>query len=337
MFYYCEQDQAWVFTIRAIAQADRPESECKHGWLMQSPLTKEFNLEDVGPDGWKIWTEYGKYADLSFSCNQCFRDSDCGGRGKCNKETKICACKTNRTGSHCQTETPFCPFVKKIVYGDSAIEYREYDWSELVKKRDGSAVLMSNRPAFFSLSHLLIFYSGTRWFYSFWDTTYLQLILDQSPTSDSSNVNAFHGYWYFNVTSKLYEYSDPTDSDSPAGTTWNEVNANGAIGESAPYGVAFPSKQEYLCYGNCKDESCGFNGRCDESKNTCLCDFGAGGVYCEFIIHDKYVTPLVLLYYQNFNESWFNRSEYGYDVKYWSNWSNKELYKIVALLASGYE
>jgi hypothetical protein len=337
MFYYCEQDQAWVFTIRAIAQADRPESECKYGWLMQSPLTKAFNLEDVGPDGWKLWTESVKYADLSLSCNQCYRDSDCGGRGKCNKETRECECSTNRAGSHCQTETPFCPFVENTLYGDSAIDYEEYSAFELVK-RDGSAILLSNRPAFFSekvdnTTSSLVFFSGTRWFYSLWNTTYLKRILDDSPTiedvrssNSSSDVNAFHGYWYFNVKIDLYEYSDPTDSDSPVGIAWNALNKNAAIGESAPYGVAFPSKQDYLCYGTCEVESCGFNGRCDESKNNCLCDGGAGGTYCEFNMNDKYVAPLVLLYYQYFNESWFNRSEYDYDEKYWGNWSNKELY-----------
>jgi hypothetical protein len=338
MFYYCAQDQAWVFTIRAVAQDDRPESECKYGWLMQSPLTKEFNLEDVGPDGWKIWTEYVKDADFSFSCNQCFRDSDCGGRGKCNKETKICACNTNRTGSHCQTETSFCPFVENTVYGDSAIDYKAYDPLELVK-RDGSAVLLSHRPAFVAESDEnkseLTFFSGTRWFYSLWDTSYLKLILDHSPTSedlrsnDSSNVNAFHGFWYFNVSFDLLQYSDPTDSDSPLGITWNVLNDNATFGEG------LPSTQDYLCHGTCEDESCGFNGRCDENKNKCLCDGGAGGVNCEFNMADEYVAPLVLFYYQNFNESWFNRSVYDYDVKYWGNWSNKELYtKLVAVLAT---
>jgi hypothetical protein len=345
MFYYCEQDQAWVFTIRAIGRDDRPDSECNYGWLMQSPLTKAFNLEDVGPDGWKIWTDSVKDADLSLSCNQCFRDSDCGGRGKCNKETRKCACKPNRAGSHCQTETPFCPFVQYTVYGDSAIDYKKFGSYELVKNRDGSAVLLSNRPAFSfeddKNRSALIFYSGTRWFYSGWDTTYLKLILDHSPTiedirsNNSSDVIAFHGYWYFNVTLELFDYSDPTDSNSPAGIAWNEVNVNGAIGESAPYGVAFPSKQDFLCYGNCKNESCGSSGGCGVDKNFCMCneEVGAGGIYCEFNMDDKYVTPLVLFYYENFMEAWFNRSEYDYDAKYWSNWNNTELYtKLVANL-----
>jgi hypothetical protein len=339
MFYYCEQDQAWVFTIRAVAQADRPKSNCMHGWLMQSPLTKALNLEDVGPEGWQIWTESAKKVDLAFTCNQCFRDSDCGGRGTCDTETRECGCDDNHTGSRCQAEVPFCPFVENVVYGESALEYGRALKFKLEKKND-SAVLLYNRPTFSAEVEPntgLLFYSGTRWFYSSWNTTFLNSILEHSPTVKdrrSDDINSFHGYWHFDVTASLFEMSDPTDSDSPVGIKWNLLNDNAAIGESAPYGVAFPFKQDYLCYGNCEDE-CGFSGGCDEEKNFCICnkEVGAGGTYCEFNMDDNYVTPLVLWYYQIFNESSFNRSAYNYDRYYWGDLDDDELYtKLVAVL-----
>jgi hypothetical protein len=335
MFYYCEQDQAWVFTIRAVAQADRPKSDCLYGWLMQSPLTKAFNLEDVGPEGWQIWTESPKKVGLAFTCNQCLRDSDCGGRGICDTETRECGCYDNHTGSRCQTEVPFCPFVENVVYGESALEYKRLRTFKLETRND-SAVLLYNRPTFsdeVDSYTSLLFYSGTRWFYSVWDTTFLNSILEHSPTVKdrrSDDINSFHGYWHFNVTARLFEKSDPTDSDSPVGIKWNLLNDNAAIGESAPYGVAFPFKQDYLCYGNCKDESCGLNGGCDEDKNLCICkeEVGAGGNYCEFNMNDSYVLPLVYYFVQNANQTWFNRSDYEYVTKYWSHWpTDAQLYK----------
>jgi hypothetical protein len=213
MFYYCEQDQAWVFTIRAVAAADRPKSECKHGWLMQSPITKAFNLEDVGPDGWKVWTESLKTADLAFTCNKCFRDSDCGGVGTCSDGLCKCDDPTKHIGSRCQTEIPFCSSVESVVYGESALDFERFAPYELVK-RDESAVLLYDRPAFWkekadNTTTELIFYSGTRWFYSIWDTFYLQMVLEHSPTikdssSSGGDAMAFHGYWHFNVTLGLY-------------------------------------------------------------------------------------------------------------------------------------
>lgn len=189
---------------------------------MQSPITKAFNLEDAGPDGWKVWTESLKTADLAFTCNKCFRDSDCGGVGTCSVGHCKCDDPTKHMGSRCQTEIPFCSSVENVVYGESAIDYERFPPYELVK-RDESAVLLYNRPAFLrkytdNITEL-IFYSGTRWFYSNWDTFYLEMVLEHSPTiKDSSgggggDVMAFHGYWYFNVTLDIIEVSDPTDSD----------------------------------------------------------------------------------------------------------------------------
>jgi hypothetical protein len=342
MFYHCKQDQAWVFTIRAVAAADRPKSECKHGWLMQSPITKAFNLEDVGPDDWKVWTESLKTADLAFTCNECFRDSDCGGVGTCTDRQCKCDDPTKHIGSRCQTEIPFCSSVEKVVYGENAIAYEKFAPFELVK-RDESAILLYNRPAFSRQSEVngvsvtrLIFYSGTRWFDSIWFTSILEMVLEHSSTKkDSSNSSgggdtmAFHGYWYFDVTQGLFEVSDPTDSDTPAGIRWNKVNDNYAIGEAAPYGVAFPIKQDYVCYGKCEEDTCGDKGQCDEEKNFCVCDGVNGGNYCEFGLGDSYVIPLTRQFYLFFNEPWFNRSDYAYAEAYWADFTDAKLYGLL--------
>ena len=68
-----------MFTIRALDKFDFPKSKCTEGWLMKSQRTEALKLEDVGNDGWQVWTGSSTAAELGMICNQCYIDSDCGG------------------------------------------------------------------------------------------------------------------------------------------------------------------------------------------------------------------------------------------------------------------
>jgi hypothetical protein len=73
-FFYCQG--AWLFTVEILELAfnrtdDEKERVCGQ-WLLQSPETEAFTLEEVSTDGWKIWTgELEEAEDFSFSCDDC--------------------------------------------------------------------------------------------------------------------------------------------------------------------------------------------------------------------------------------------------------------------------
>jgi hypothetical protein len=120
MFYYCDAEKSWVFTIKVFAQSENIKEgddtvvpketidRCKDGgWLMRSPITEAFLLDQVPTDSWSIWTGTLNVAsDFSITCAECDSDIDCGLRnGKCNSGT--CTCEEGRyRGNFCNVVEP---------------------------------------------------------------------------------------------------------------------------------------------------------------------------------------------------------------------------------------
>ena len=330
MFYYCDSESAWVFTIKALHKSDFPESGCKHEWLMKSQRTEAMKLEDVGKDGWQVWTGSSTAASLGMICNQCYIDSDCGGHGKC--QQKSCSCKATHTGKHCEFETPFCPRLKLTVLGDDALSFRQRSEFDLVVQSDGQNRWVYNRPWFKNATKdEIVFYSGTRWLQVL-STAAIEITLEL----EEHDIDHFHAYWHLDVLLSLWEYSDPTDSETPIGASWNLLDSNAAVGHSAPYGMKFPFKQKYVC-GRCPNTTnyCGEAGICNVVTGFCVCNAttGVGGDYCEFEPVSPYVAPLAAEFWWHYqNAVSLNRTWYPYAELYWKDLTDLELYGLFGTL-----
>ena len=61
LFYYCKYERAWVFTVQAFTKTgilkdrqkedDKEETGCRYGWLMKSPITESYGLDESGKIG----------------------------------------------------------------------------------------------------------------------------------------------------------------------------------------------------------------------------------------------------------------------------------------------
>jgi hypothetical protein len=97
-FSYCEEQEAWVFTVENVEKA-QPD---KCNWLLRSPKTKAYVLNDVPSSGWSIWNGAVVPTEFSFSCGERVSDVDCNSHGTCTSE-KRCKCNSLRFGSKCQS------------------------------------------------------------------------------------------------------------------------------------------------------------------------------------------------------------------------------------------
>jgi hypothetical protein len=108
LFYYCESIRSWVFTIPALESIiPKQEGNCPYGWLMQSPMTEAYKLEDVPASNWNIIVGSGTVEiaeGFSLNCGECGRDSDCSLNGKCNHGS--CECFDGWQGRKCNLQAP---------------------------------------------------------------------------------------------------------------------------------------------------------------------------------------------------------------------------------------
>ena len=111
------------------------------------------------------------------------------------------------------------------------------------------------------------------------------------------------------------------------------------MGESAPYGIAFPIQQQYVCESGCHENLfndpyyCGYQGSCNKETDHCHCSDLRGGDYCEFGVDERYAKPLAQTLLLNYNASApdpFGRDAYPYSAKYWSrnDYNDSDLYGV---------
>ena len=113
-FYYCEAARSWVFTIpalRSVMDVDEEKVACgDDGWLMMSPMTEAYKLEDVDMTNWNIIAGTGVIStakEFNLACGECSRDSDCSLNGSCQPDGQ-CLCYEGWQGRVCNLKAPAC-------------------------------------------------------------------------------------------------------------------------------------------------------------------------------------------------------------------------------------
>jgi len=97
-FFYCDELESWVFSVDKIY--DVFNGDCFYSWMMKSPKTQAFTLEDVPASGWSIWTGKQTVSEsFTHICQDCTQyptgadrvDADCNyDPGAVCKEDGLC-------------------------------------------------------------------------------------------------------------------------------------------------------------------------------------------------------------------------------------------------------
>jgi len=304
MFYYCDNDEAWVFTIPAMKNNVPTESveDCgEFGWLMQSPVSSEASsLDKVTKTAWNVWTGAIIKVDLAWSCNRCARNADCGMvNGVCNKETRKCECTSDWGGHHCEIELPQCPELRWVEYGNSSNDFYSYPGkyyrddsimiggrSVYVDKDVDFEVVTSGdgRPETWNM----VAYIGTRWLDTFSDASRLEYFFFPRAGDE------LHAYWHLEQQDISY-YTEQTREATPVKLSWYLKGLAASVGALEPYGNAHIVPAKYECVNNVgkrliPTNYCGTSGTWNSTSGNCDCDAAYGGQFCEF-------TPASLLGY----------------------------------------
>lgn len=275
MFYYCAEEKAWVWSVRAfldakaVPEATRKEAKegkehevCKYGWLLKSPITEALTLDEAPTEGWKIWTGVlERTSDLSFSCVECDTDRDCGlGRGSCSKTSSTCVCHDEFSGPYCNQDPP--------------CEHLLGFQSDSPDPLAGGVYAFRNsfaydRPIFYGTKDFLgqnsnksemFIYTGSRWFDSLWTKEQL---------SEIENVTEVHAYWNNILLGKVEWYSEVTNTFLPTGPLkWYSMNPRRSEGNYGPFGKEEEVQYIYECLSvNCASSRiCGNSGTCLENE-----------------------------------------------------------------------
>jgi hypothetical protein len=361
-FYYCEDGEAWVFTIPAMKKniPNATFESCKYGWLMQSPTTEAFSLEDAPLDNWSVWTGTVETTSLSVRCNECYRDSDCGlSNGKCNND-RVCECNDGWEGDHCEQELPFCETMMLTERGDSSLDFQYYSHLDRHDYFDDTEEnKIHGRPLYhnydFSENSVdedtegvqVVFYSGSRWLVSVWERGDFFDILEDFSNDLELTTDFIDAYWHMDQANDLYYFSDPDNSFSPAGVaSWNYLLGSrsgsislGASGASfQPFGAFSPVDARYECLDVDVEKNlfCGKNGAAneinDEPSPPCICENAYGGIHCEFAPFESYVYAQAMQFIDEYDETVDSTGEYvfnNYHQLFWAKYTNEELYQIL--------
>jgi hypothetical protein len=355
MIYYCEEDTAWVFTIPALKNnfPARTRSRCKHGWLMQSPITYAASLEDAPLDNWSVWTGTVETMSLSVTCNECSRDTDCGlTNGECDDSTRTCKCVKPWNGHHCE-KPQSCPDMMWTHLGDSSFDFKrdkplsrlDYDITTkqvTLTHDDDQALEVNDRPVYHDYGITnetfvsVAFYSGNRWIIGQWDEEKFVDVLGASDFDTFFDSRLLSAYWHLDTLSRELDFlSDPDDSFSPAGVaSWNMICPSRSLGASEPFGGFVPVKGRVECipvfHKTQPDYLCGLYGKRNKTYNMCECEKAFGGAYCEFDPFGPYVSAQATQFVSQYDGN--NTGEYvrnAYHQAYWAKYTNEELFKIL--------
>ena len=287
-FEYC--DGAWIFAIPAFEKAlARDEKKCP-GWLLRSPATETFRLEEVGFEGWSIWT--GKIidaTDFDASCDDCESSKDCNYHGTCNTKTAECTCENNWVGNTCEIEPP-CLSVNLVRYGDTSSDFHVAANYQIIHSNGKLAnsledpYLFHARPifvTFFQLSVGVIFYSGSRWVHTeMFHTDYDHIFQNKTWPLHAFWDGLLEALEQPDIFADLFwvYVSEPTQSASPDGLSWS-------LGyDTPPLKIAFECA-EMDCSGV---NPCMNGGKCVDGRCECVNCYS--GYQCEFSPVNEYVS-----------------------------------------------
>lgn len=122
-FSYCDTLEAWVFEIEALSKIVSDEDGCENTWLLRSPKSESFLLENLPTSGWTIRSDglLTITTEFTFVCNECNSNHDCND-GECNVDNGQCDCNEGYLGNKCDVQT-FCNSLEFFHYGSSAFEF----------------------------------------------------------------------------------------------------------------------------------------------------------------------------------------------------------------------
>ena len=332
-FYYCAG--AWLFTVEGIRdafdredeldEASRKEFEECGRWLLRSPPTEEFFLENVPTDNWRIWTGAVESADgLSISCNDCQSAVDCNYFGEC--VDKKCQCSENRVDPTCSVDPP-CSDLQLIIIGETTEDYQDIGDFGAVGT-DGSVttdldnlLLVYGRPVYklkaevpSDVNTIYIYYLGSRWNVAVWTP-------EQFDISFINDIPA-HSFYDQLFADAGVAISEPTRNGSPFGLRWEVNYESNSRGTYGPY----LAREESRIVFDCKtptctgDHLCGFYGECVDGQ--CVCNTCFGGYFCEFSPVESYALDAFIEFLTDgHNSTIADPDDYNYEyyLTYWSD------------------
>lgn len=340
-FKYCKEASAWIFTIDSFANAftRNTDGEDCPGWLLRSPTTTAYKLEDVPTAGWRIWTgdvqdgEVSVPSFLSISCDDCQASVDCNYHGTC-ASNSTCVCDQQFLGPNCEISPP-CASLEVEWLGASSYDYQLIGPFQLLQNDQGLAsagekvaseniLLVYNRPVYIWLYNVTtnpatirnvneasptdvwyaLFYGGSRWLVT-WNlnTTALQSLF-------FNRSYPVHSFWDDVYSYDTSEFSEITDSGTPIGiSAWNQVSLSGSTGDYGPFKASYPFQLAFHCIQNScaglDNNYCGQYGYCQGGE--CVCNGCYGGYFCEFGWNEPYV---VNEYYSKDTSSSYYRTQF---------------------------
>jgi hypothetical protein len=296
MFYYCEKENAWVFSIKALGTAgaipkETMQPRCEFGWLMRSPITEAFRLDDVPMDGWRIWTGALEFAsDFSATCAECTSDLDCGlSNGKCRSDS-MCSCNAGFEGTFCNAEKP-CdqlelvsddPNATSLVYSITGLKsYGKSVYALDAYRNDLSGDISYENSTELTPVIEVLGFTGRRW--------YNAIFLEGNTETRSG-----HAYWDNILVANTRWYSEGTESNMPTGVLkWFQIGDTKSVGNYGSFGYSFESPRRFECLSvDCAVTNvCGLKGNCTKeqplantnpTRSTCACEKQYFGHFCEF-------------------------------------------------------
>jgi hypothetical protein len=297
-----------VFSIEALGTAgaipkETMQNRCEFGWLMRSPITEAFRLEDVPMDGWRIWTGTLEFAsDFSITCAECKSDLDCGlSNGEC-QSNSMCACNTGFEGTFCNAEKPCdqlelvsddpnaTSLVFSIMRGTNGAGLTRYGKpifasDEIAYRNETSGVISYENATELTPVREVLGFPGRRWY-----VTYFRV--------EDIETRSGHAYWdgIVSANTNIQWYSEVTDRHIPTGELkWFRIGNSKSVGNYGPFGYSpeFPLRFECLSVDCNVTNVCGLTGKCIQNQtlgNTknnlygskCACEKQYFGHFCEF-------------------------------------------------------
>ena len=248
-FSYCEDEEAWVFTIEEVYKGrydEDKQSGCQ--WLLKSPQTKEYEFDKVPKDGWTIWSGTVDVAsDLQIVCIECEDknnvDADdgfsynvgCNYRGSCTNQK--CMCHDGWLGELCGIELSCRQYNISTPSVPNGLSNLVLNLGEKEEDHKTVAVMIYNHPVYVqrfdeTSEHMyVLLYEGAR--YIVWDVFTIPMVKEhENPPEILKDIFAkFHSTWTFNQKIHSQFRSDFTDVEAPFGLIWTDERTKNQTGK----------------------------------------------------------------------------------------------------------
>lgn len=247
---YCDQVNAWIFSIEGLGKGAK-KNDCS--WLIKSPETDAFSLDDVPEGDWVAWTGRLVETVVDITCIECEPGEKnavgCNFNGDCLEKERTCDCKDSFLGFQCEVCTACASLTHsgdfwaeietemltvanirnetRIVDIQSQFNSTEFFQSLL---KDETAVEAYDRQVYYiggvSEDILFLMYTGSKYSIRYISAEALtdtngEALIDTKLTS---YLETFHTFWETNST-LLFE-TGITREISPLGLSWFSATSN---------------------------------------------------------------------------------------------------------------